>query len=351
MGQWNSYEDFQTQIRANRELQDYLQLSAISGSQISRKIDQVPTELVQWLFHQMVAKINHLSAGYQGLSARMGRLSIIDSSSFTVPQQSWAYFSSTKHGIKMHLRLVVASPDTVYPDKMIPSTCNVDDRVPAVELVEDSDTTYIMDRGYDDYKRMDEWVENERLFVMRLRDRATITILEENPASVSSRIKRDATVRLGKAKNKIMANPLRMVEYVDEQGRLYRVVTNRWDLSADEVAQIYKSRWLIELFFKWFKQHLRMVKVYSRKPQALWNQLFIALTVYLMVLYTKLENESKKSCWKLLNQLRAYVYKSWVEFEKELNRLPTRTSKGRQKSSSPKEVVCYTTVGIIKAPK
>ncbi|TYR76204.1 transposase, partial [Rossellomorea vietnamensis] len=84
-------------------------------------------------------------------------------------------------------------------------------------------------------------------------------------------ILRDAKVILGAEKK---MRPVRLVEYQDSEGKTYKVATTRWDLSAIEIAEIYKNRWIIELFFKWIKQSLRFVKVWSTKPQGIWNQMF-----------------------------------------------------------------------------
>jgi IS4 transposase len=84
-----------------------------------------------------------------------------------------------------------------------------------------------------------------------------------------------------------MKQKVRLIEYEDENGRFYRVVTTRYDLSAEEIANIYRHCWQIELYFKWMKQHLRLVKLFSYKLQAVWNHLFMALIGHLIVLKLK----------------------------------------------------------------
>ena len=348
LNQWSSYSEMELQIRARPELQQLLQFESISGSQLSRKLDQIPTELLEWMFLQLAAKA-HQSKGSPPAAKT---LRIIDSSSVQLPLQlgSWAKMSSKMSGVKMHLRLIAASPDQVYPDAMIPTTCNVGDREGAAQLVVASDATYVMDRGYDHYARMDQWIGDRIRFVIRMRDRALTTIVEESPIPEGSRITLDAKVQVG-GDFRSMEHPIRLVEFYDERGRRYRLLTSVWDRTAEEIAHMYKCRWLIELYFKWLKQHLRVVRVHSYKPQALWNQLFLALITALLVDQLKDTIQSRKTNWQLLKVIRVYLYESWSVFESELERKPSRASPGKPAAIKPKPATLRTTVGKLKPSK
>jgi hypothetical protein len=128
---------------------------------------------------------------------------------------------------------------------------------------------------------------------------------------------------------------LRLVEYKDEKDRCYRVITNRWDLSAQEISEIYRDRWAVELFFKWMKQHHQLVKLYSSKPEAVWNQIYIGLIAYCLCALVKIQRGTKRSTWVVLRLIRLYMFKQWNEFLDELNRPPTKASKGRRKKGKP----------------
>jgi hypothetical protein len=142
-------------------------------------------------------------------------------------------------------------------------------------------------------------------------------------------------------------NPVRLIEFLDEEGKQYRIATNRWDLEASEVAEIYQHRWLIELFFKWIKQSLRFVKVWSTKPQGIWNQMFIAVIAYILMLILKLKLNSTKTNKVFLYHIRSYIEKSWAEFIDALERVPTKTSKGRQKVPEKPKVIEYGSVTLM----
>ena len=133
--------------------------------------------------------------------------------------------------------------------------------------------------------------------------------------------------------------PIRLVAFQDEKGRHYRVVTSRWDLSAAEIARIYKNRWLIELFFKWVKQHLNMIQLHSFDPTAVWNQLFLSLIAFAVSLLVKLRLQTKKTLWAVVKLLRIYSCDTWEAFIEALNRPPTRKSKGRQKKVDSQQVL------------
>ncbi|WP_161568221.1 IS4 family transposase [Anaerobacillus alkaliphilus] len=247
---------------------------------------------------------------------------------------NWAYVTQNRNQVKFHTRLVVASPDEAFPDKVIPSTGNVDEREVVMELVTDPEATYLFDRGYVDYGKMDEWLDKGISFAMLINDQNKANILEiYNTASEKVII--DARVVLG-TKQTQMRNFVRLVGFKDEESRLYRIVTNRWDLSADEVAELYRNRWVIELFFKWLKLHLRVVKLQSTKPQGIWNQIFFAMTAYCLALYVQIMEQTKKSTWRVLELLRIYSERSWDTFWKVLHREPQRASKGRKKSQLPR---------------
>lgn len=349
---WDSYGTIESQIRAHHKWQELFQLSSISGSQLSRKLDRIPTELLEWIFLQLVARMEKQTGSHHGVTRNIGKLRIIDSSGIRLPLGvgDWARVSRHEGGVKMHLRLVVSSPDTVYPDAVVPTTKNVDDRAISVDLVTASDATYVMDRGYDDYGRMDQWVESNIHFVMRMRDRALTTVVEEYPLAENSSITRDAKVRVG-ARFRSMKQMVRLIEFYDEKGRFYRLLTSRWDVAAEEIAHIYKNRWLIELYFKWIKQHLRVVKLYSYKPQAIWNQIYLSLITSLIVKCVQLSTKTSKSPWRVLQLLRTYMYHSWQAFMSELFRVPTKKSKGRRPSEKKKPPKLRTTVGLFRASK
>jgi hypothetical protein len=333
LGKWESYTQIEEQIRARKDSKKLFGVTSISGSQISRRVNSLPTTFAQDLFLMSVKKLKDVTNSKNG-HPTFGKLHVVDASSLHLGPTlgNWAYVTHNRNQVKFHTRLVVASPEEAFPDKVIPSTGNVDEREVVMQLVTDPDATYLFDRGYVDYKKIDEWVENKFLFAIRINDKHIATVLEtyENH---DEKVLTDAKVILG---SKPMKHPIRLVEFKDEEGRIYRIATTRWDLSAGEVAELYRCRWVIELFFKWLKQHLRLVKLQSTKPQGIWNQIFFAMTAYCLALYVQIIEGSKKTAWRVLELIRIYAQQSWDAFWKVLHRRPQRISKGRQKNNQPR---------------
>lgn len=124
---------------------------------------------------------------------------------------------------------------------------------------------------------------------------------------------------------------MRLVENSDDKGRLYRVLTNVWDRTAEQISEIYRQRWAIELFFKWMKQHLRLVHLYSFAPEAVWNQIHLAMIAQALLQLLHHETATSRSLWSFLKLLIEYRTRTWDAFEKQLNRLPAKRSEGRRK--------------------
>ncbi len=333
IGKWESYTEIEEQIRARKDSIDLFGLTSISGSQISRRVNSLPSTIAQSLFLMAVRKLLEVTESSKGLPT-FGKLHVVDASCLHLGPTfgKWAYVTHNRNQVKIHTRLVVASPEEVFPDKVIPSTGNVDEREVVMELVTDPDATYLFDRGYVDYSKIDEWIENKIQFALRINDNHKTTYLEKYP-NEDPKIITDARVVLG---SKPMKHALRLVEFKDDEGRLYRIATSRWDLKASEVAELYRCRWIIELFFKWLKQHLRLVRLQSTKPQGIWNQIFFAMTAYCLALYVKITEESRKTPWRVLELIKIYANQCWHDFRKAVHRNPERTSKGRRKNNLPR---------------
>ncbi|MES7087227.1 transposase, partial [Cutibacterium acnes] len=137
---------------------------------------------------------------------------------------------------------------------------------------------------------------------------------------------------LGKGKKR-MKNKLRMIETMDGRGKPVRIITNRFDLTAEEIGDLYRSRWQIEIFFRWVKQNLKLTRFYGTEEKAVMNQIWACLIAYCLLLLMKLELATEKTLKELLDLLKTLLWKPWVTFITAVERKPSRTSKGRQKKT------------------
>jgi hypothetical protein len=248
---------------------------------------------------------------------------------------------------------MVIDEHTAYPDQIVPSTGNVSDYIGSDSLVVDSDVLYVMDRGYVCYKRMQKWATTDINFVVRLANHHYAEVIEERAISEGHpAIVRDAMVLLGNQPKTKMSAPLRLIEFYDEKNRFYRLATTKFDMPVEEVMDIYRNRWLIELFFKWLKQHLKFAKLYSHQPDAVWNHIYLALIAYGLSYLVKQELVTKHSVWNVLELIRLYATKRWSSLLRELHREPRKFSLGKRKKGPPGPRQVKETLGVqIHQPK
>jgi IS4 transposase len=174
----------------------------------------------------------------------------------------WATFRKTKAGIKIHLRLVFANKEDVYPEKITLTCAKSNDRTQMDSLIDEIGAMYVFDRGYVDYGKFDEYTDKGIFFASRLKDNAEIRHLSAFKIPTESSVLSDSMILLGTPQKRV-DNVLRLIETLDSEGNRIRIITNRFDLEADELSDIYRWRWQIELFFKWMKQHVKIKTFYN----------------------------------------------------------------------------------------
>ena len=315
----------------DKEISKAVNLKSIHASTISRRLASLPTEALETIFARLrngcIAKI-----GLNATEALLGRLHLIDSStiSLCVTKYRWAEFRKTKGGVKVHLRLRVHDTG-VIPDKMVMTAAKPADRtqMDALVVVEQSDAINVFDRGYFDYRQFDRYCQNQILFVTRLKENAIVEVMTELDVNPESAIKRDAIVFLGK-NNRRMKHPLRLIETEDIEGNPIRILTNVTDLAAAELADAYRYRWKIELFFKWIKQHLKVKHFFGASDQAVENQLYIAVITFCVLIKLKNDSGYTGTLLELTRMLLACLHGSFSDFLAQLLRKPLRSSRGRR---------------------
>jgi transposase len=164
-----------------------------------------------------------------------------------------------------------------------------------------------------------------------MKKNAQIEVLSEQQPN-SDIIFKDQDVILGNGRTK-MEHTLRLVHTVDREGNPVVIVTNCFDLSAEEISELYRYRWKIETFFKWIKQHLRVKTFYGQSQNAVYNQLWIALITYCLQVLLQLKVGHKDSLLKLQRSLQDTLFKPFDAFIRSLFYQPTRESKGRRNTT------------------
>ena len=190
---------------------------------------------------------------------------IIDSSTLplNLTHHKRAEFRKTKAGVKLHLRLVFMEKGISYPDKAVLTNAKEHDRGQLEVMVDDKECMYVFDRGYLDYERFDRMTDEGYFFLTRLKKNAVIREIHDFKIQADSNVLSDQMVLIGTTTNRA-ENYFRVLKVKDSKGNELQLITNRFDLEPDEISDMYKSRWAIELFFKWIKQHLNIKKFYRQ---------------------------------------------------------------------------------------
>ena len=194
----------------------------------------------------------------------------------------WANFRSTKAGVKLHTQLDLRGP---IPTCIHVSNARQHDVLWLDELVFEAGAFYVMDRGYMDFKRLSLIAAAGAFFVTRAKDNLRFSRQHSLPVDHLAGVRSD---QIGKptlaAARAAFPWLLRKVRYFDlETSRDLVFLTNHLEIPAITVANIYRMRWQIELFFRWIKGHLRIKHYFGTSPNAVKTQIWIAVSVYLMV--------------------------------------------------------------------
>lgn len=314
----------------NEALKQEINLNSISASQISRRMRNLCTELLQRLFKSLVTHFG-CKNGLNNVKKNLGNIYLIDSTtiSLCLTKYRWAEFRSTRAGIKAHLRLKFGMDGNI-PDKVVITPARPSDRSQMDELVVDeTGALNLFDRGYNDYKKFDEYCEKGVLFITRLKSNAIVEVIADNPVAPESAIDEDQIVRLGTGDN-LMKHELRLLKTKDAKGNLVMILTNDFLKSAEEIGDLYRYRWQIELFFKWIKQHLAVKHLYGESPQAVENQIYMALITYCLLMLLKMETGFTGTLLDIQRLVKACLFEPFEAFLQQLFR-KKRKSKGRRK--------------------
>jgi hypothetical protein len=215
----------------------------------------------------------------------------------------WGYYARSRHAaLKLHVLLSLQGNLPAW-GAITEANCPDVKILDRMEMVVGA--TYIMDRGYLDFVRLFRIHQAGAWFVVRAKRQVRYRVIESRPTPPGTdliEIRRDQVVRLtSEDSRRVYPEPLRkVIVYVREEKRSLEILTNNLEWSAEDIAQLYKSRWQVELFFKWIKQHLRLRSFYGRSENAVRCQIWSAICAYLMVAILKKELNVKKSLYESL---------------------------------------------------
>lgn len=219
----------------------------------------------------------------------------------------WAKFRKTKGAVKMHTLLDLRGN---LPTLVIITPGKVHDVNILDQLVFEAGAYYVMDRGYVDFKRLYRIHQAGAFFVTRAKRNFNFRRMYSAPVDKPVGIRFDQTVVLaGPLSRKQYPDTLRRIGYVDAStGKKLVFLTNNTTLPAIVVAQLYRCRWQVELFFKWMKQHLRIKAFYGTSNNAVRTQIWIALSMYLLIALMRKHLKLTQSPYTILQILSIAIF-------------------------------------------
>jgi hypothetical protein len=234
----------------------------------------------------------------------------------------WARFRKHKGAIKLHTLLDLRGP--------IPSFINITDgKIADVNVLDilifEAGSFYIMDRGYIDFKRLYTMHQLLAFFVTRAKSNMKYRRLYSRPVKKSTGLRCDQTIVLTKSFEDYPEH-LRLIKFYDAENDLrLTFLTNNFSLDALTIAQLYKCRWKVELFFKWIKQHLRIKAFFGTSENAVKTQVWIAVSIYVLIAIIKKRLSLEPSLYTILQILSVNI------FEKEpITRLLTTKAQNNE---------------------
>jgi len=309
LGQRHSLRDIEAVLAGDPKLHYHLGTGSVSRSALARANENLSADFYRDLFSALYARLQATHAVPGKRFRFKGKLFSLDGSLIDLSMKvfPWADVAPRKAAFKLHLGL--------DHDGLIPAFAEVSEGLtPEMEVADTfafpKGSVLVFDRGYGRYTWHKQLTDKGLFWVTRARKGMVHDVISERPVAEGGRVISDQIVRLcNKKARQAGVQDIRRVEYCDpESGKTYVFITNQKSWSAQTVADIYKSRWEVELFFKWIKQNLKIKSFLGETMNAVASQIFVALCVYLLIAFQKFVSRTHYGLFRLV-QLNAFVRK------------------------------------------
>ena len=284
--------------------------NVVSVSTVTRANETRSFQIYQGLAMLLIKEAKQLYLNDDGLEVQLkGNVFAKDATTIDLCLSTfyWAKFRSTKAGIKLHTQIDLK---TNIPEFILFSNASVHD-VNVLDFIRvEANSFYIMDSGYVDYKRLYRMHLCEAFFVTRAKDNMNYRRLYSRPVEKSKGVIYDQTIMLNNYyAHKDYHEKIRRIKFIDrESGKTLIFLTNNFTLPATDITKLYKHRWQIELFFKWIKQHLKIKSFWGQSENAVKTQVWIAVSVYVLVAIAKKRFMLKQSLYEILQILSISIF-------------------------------------------
>ncbi len=310
VGQLNgrqSLRDIESCINSQRQQHYHLGTKSISKSGLARMNEQRDYEFYARLFEKLYERCSKGTSKH-GFRFK-NKLFSLDGSLLDVSMKlfPWADYNLKKSAFKLHLGL---DHDGLVPCFARVTEGRVSENEMAKEFTVPKGSVIVFDRGYSNHEWHNSLTKQGIYWVTRIRSNAKYEILEEREFVTNGNILSDEVIRYASTqKRKDNLLPIRLIKYRDhEAGRDYEFITNHFNWSAQTIADIYKQRWQVELFFKWIKQNLKIKSFLGNTKNAVLTQVLAALCVYLLVSFLRFQSKVKQSMLEVCRMLHINLF-------------------------------------------
>lgn len=304
----DSLREIETGFNAHGGSWHHLGIKSVARSSISYANSHRSYEIFEKLFYALLDQCQEITKENKNFKFK-NPLYILDSSTISLCLSlfNWATYSKTKGALKLHTLL---DSTTMLPKLINITTGKTNDLSEAKRMglfnMLEKGSILVFDRGYVDYAWWNALNEKEITFVSRTKKSQNIFVIKSLASKLEKDILSDEEVIFGSLKAMGQyEKKLRKIKYWDqEKQKEYEYLTNNFELSARQIADIYKDRWQIELFFKWIKQNLKIKTFLGTSKNAVMSQIWIAMIYYLLVFYIKFQTKFSRSLLELTRMIR-----------------------------------------------
>ncbi|MCK9247142.1 MAG: IS4 family transposase [Anaerolineaceae bacterium] len=301
-----SLRDIISNLTAQASKLYHLGSAIVTRSTLARVNEAQPYTLYESLFYKL---LNHC----QGLAPRHGfrfknKLYSLDATTIDLCLSvfPWAKFRTTKGAVKVHVGL---DHDGMLPSFVTVTDGKTHDVTVGRTVALPADSIVVMDRAYTDYSWFNALNKKGIFFVTRQKSNASYRVITRHDVLKDKGLTCDQTIQITGTNAKKCPSPLRRIGYRDpETGKHYVFLTNNFHLAAKTIADIYKARWQIELFFKYIKQNLKIKSFLGTSRNAVLTQIWIAMCAYLLLAWIKFSNHVSGSLQRIIRLLQLNLF-------------------------------------------
>jgi hypothetical protein len=304
----DSLRDIQHPLNLEKNRLQFFSLPEIKKSTLADANNNRKSKIFEDLFYELLKKTQELTPKHK--FKFKNPLFSLDSTTIKLCLNTfdWAKFRTAKGAIKIHTKL---NHSGNIPDFLVITDGKCAD-ITGVKTTFDfsPDSIIVFDKGYIDFEWLFSLHKKGVFFVTRAKDNMAYHVTGQHAFTEGTGVISDDEIALtGQKAAKYYPEKLRMVKYYDiNTNKVYTFITNNFKLAAKTIADIYKDRWQIELFFKWIKQNLKIKSFWGTSENAVMSQIWVAMIFYLLVSYIKFQTKSVLSILEFTRIIRATLF-------------------------------------------